>query len=130
MGGRVRAPVPPPGFAPVPSSWHNHHSAKNATRDHLQIIRSKSETERFHNLKRFIRYRNVSPCKGISVAKIRFTLKLQKKRYKFVTKPFENCSVRKAFHLIIVTDSFQICLTFVIRLNMRVGKYRHGLYCF
>jgi hypothetical protein len=83
-------------------------------RDHLQIILSKSETERFfhfvwlqnpfHNLKRFICYRNVSPCKRISVTKICFSLKLQKKCYK--TKPFQNRSVRKAFHFTNATDSF------------------------
>jgi hypothetical protein len=85
-------------------------------RDHLQIIRSKSETKRncfsvllqlqnpFHNLKRFIRYRNVSLCKRISVTKIRFSLKLQKS----VTNLLQNHSVRKAFHFTNVTDSFHI----------------------
>jgi hypothetical protein len=58
----------------------------------------------FHNLKRFIRYINVSPCKRISVTKNCCILKLQK-------KVLQNRSVRKSFHFTNVTDSFQICLT-------------------
>jgi hypothetical protein len=58
----------------------------------------------FHNLKWFIHYIKVSPWKWISVTKIRFTLKLQKKhitkwfckksvpfykRYRFISDPFD-----------------------------------------
>jgi hypothetical protein len=112
-------------------------------RDHLQIIRSKSETTRngfsvlfdfkIHNLKRFIHNRNVSPCKRISVMKIRFTLKLQKsvtksfckksvpfyKRYRFnsfyteiakksVTKSFRKKSVPFYKHYRFVSAPFDI----------------------
>jgi glutaredoxin-related protein len=74
----------------VPPTCPTAHSSEGIVniRDHLQIIRSKSEIKRFfhfvrlqnpfHNLKRFIHYRNVSSCKRISVTKICFTLKLQK----------------------------------------------------
>jgi hypothetical protein len=62
----------------------------------------------FHNLKRFIRYRNFSPCKRKSATKIRLTLKLPKKHYKFVTKLFHKKSIPFYKRYRFVSDPFDI----------------------
>jgi hypothetical protein len=79
----------------------------------------------FHNLKWFIRCRNVTLCKRISVTKICFTLKLQKKCYKFVTKPFRKSVLHIRKWKCSVLQTLQIRFRSVwhsLRLNMRVGK--------
>jgi hypothetical protein len=104
---RFEAPSPKSGTLPL-HLCSPKHSFWVHVRNHLQIIRSKSETKP-NGFSILFDFKNISPCKRISVTKICFTLKLQKS----VTNSLQNRSIRKAFHFTNVTDLFQIRLTLI-----------------